>query len=190
MGHKPLINGTAYEITGGKTLINGTAYSISKGRTLIDGTGYDVGFGVEPLIIYDGGQTIENGEISHQGNSCTITDGKIQFTSMSFVTDGQLLSIGGINLTKYKTLNFIGYKSRNLPSQYTFKAGYSDSANGSTTFTQSQNITATTLYNVNTVSFDITSVTGTDWYIKMALTSTTGAQTSGYYAYITKIWLE
>lgn len=49
--HNILIDGTAYEITGGKTLINGTAYSISKGRTLIDGTGYDVGFSSLPTLV-------------------------------------------------------------------------------------------------------------------------------------------
>lgn len=45
MGHKSLIGGTAYEITGGKTLIDGTAYSIAGGRTLVDGTAYNVSFG-------------------------------------------------------------------------------------------------------------------------------------------------
>lgn len=42
--HKTLVNGTAYEVTGGKCLVNGTAYSIKKGRTLIGGTGYDITF--------------------------------------------------------------------------------------------------------------------------------------------------
>ena len=40
--HKTLVNGTAYEVTGGKCLVNGTAYSIKKGRTLVGGTGYDI----------------------------------------------------------------------------------------------------------------------------------------------------
>lgn len=44
MAHKTLINGTAYEVTGGKCLVNGTGYSIQKGRTLVNGTGYDIGF--------------------------------------------------------------------------------------------------------------------------------------------------
>ena len=44
MGHKTLINGTAYEISGGKTLINGTGYEIANGRTLVGGTGYDIAF--------------------------------------------------------------------------------------------------------------------------------------------------
>ena len=44
MGHKTLIGGTAYDISGGKTLIGGTAYSIKGGRTLIGGTGYDISF--------------------------------------------------------------------------------------------------------------------------------------------------
>lgn len=44
MAHKTLVNGTAYEISGGRTLVNGTGYSIAKGRTLVNGTGYDVTF--------------------------------------------------------------------------------------------------------------------------------------------------
>lgn len=46
MAHKTLIDGTAYEISGGKTLVNGTAYSIKNGKTLVGGTAYEVGFGV------------------------------------------------------------------------------------------------------------------------------------------------
>lgn len=45
MAHKTLIDGTAYEISGGKTLVNGTAYSIKNGKTLVDGTIFEVGFG-------------------------------------------------------------------------------------------------------------------------------------------------
>lgn len=45
MAHKTLINGTAYEVTGGRTLIDGTGYSIAGGRTLVNGTGYDISFG-------------------------------------------------------------------------------------------------------------------------------------------------
>ena len=44
MGHKTLIGGTAYDISGGKTLIGGTAYDIKGGKTLIGGTGYDISF--------------------------------------------------------------------------------------------------------------------------------------------------
>lgn len=45
MAHKTLINGTAYEISGGKTLVNGTAYEIKNGKTRVGGTAYEVGFG-------------------------------------------------------------------------------------------------------------------------------------------------
>ena len=45
MAHKTLINGTAYEISGGRTLVNGTGYAIGKGKTLVSGTAYEVGFG-------------------------------------------------------------------------------------------------------------------------------------------------
>lgn len=52
MGHKTLIGGTAYEISGGKTLVNGTAYSIDKGKTLVGGTAYEVGFGKDVTITF------------------------------------------------------------------------------------------------------------------------------------------
>lgn len=42
--HKTLVNGTAYDVTGGKCLVNGTVYNIKKGRTLVNGTGYDITF--------------------------------------------------------------------------------------------------------------------------------------------------
>ena len=48
--HRVLVNGTAYEVTGGKCLVNGTVYNILKGRTLIGGTGYDITF-PEPLVM-------------------------------------------------------------------------------------------------------------------------------------------
>ena len=51
MAHKTLVNGTAYEVTGGKCLVNGTVYSIKKGRTLIGGTGYDITFGPPPMLV-------------------------------------------------------------------------------------------------------------------------------------------
>lgn len=51
MAHKTLIDGTAYEITGGKTLVGGTAYGISGGKTLVGGTAYDISFGeVDPVF--------------------------------------------------------------------------------------------------------------------------------------------
>lgn len=51
--HQALVNGTAYNITGGRTLIGGTGYGISKGRTLIDGTGYDITFPVQGTPLSD-----------------------------------------------------------------------------------------------------------------------------------------
>lgn len=44
MAHKTMIDGAAYEISGGKTLVDGTAYSIKAGKTLVGGTAYEVGF--------------------------------------------------------------------------------------------------------------------------------------------------
>ena len=51
MGHKTLIDGVGYDITGGRCLVDGVGYSIQKGRTLVDGVGYDVAFGGSPVSI-------------------------------------------------------------------------------------------------------------------------------------------
>lgn len=56
MAHKTLIDGTAYEVSGGKTLIDGTAYSIDKGKARVDGTAYEVGF-VKMATVTITGQT-------------------------------------------------------------------------------------------------------------------------------------
>lgn len=45
MSHKTMIDGVAYEVSGGKALIDGTAFSIKNGKTLVGGTAYEVGFG-------------------------------------------------------------------------------------------------------------------------------------------------
>ena len=44
MAHKTMINGTAYDISGGADLIAGTKYQIGGGKTRIAGTGYDISF--------------------------------------------------------------------------------------------------------------------------------------------------
>ena len=57
MAHKTLINGTAYEISGGRTLVNGTGYSIDKGKTLVDGTAYEINF-IKRLGKLDVGESV------------------------------------------------------------------------------------------------------------------------------------
>lgn len=74
-GHKCMINGTVYAISGGRTLVGGTGYDIAKGRTLAGGTGYDIAFGV-PIGTLPVGTIVKmpvNGVIQefiivHQGN--------------------------------------------------------------------------------------------------------------------------
>lgn len=56
--HRTLINGTAYEVTGGKCLVNGTVYNIKKGRTLINGTGYDINFEPDVSLTWYFNQTL------------------------------------------------------------------------------------------------------------------------------------
>ena len=73
MAHKALIDGTAYEVTGGRCLVDGTAYSIQKGRTLVDGTGYDVSFAPAVIPV----------EITGSGNStyCYVTINGTTYTA-------------------------------------------------------------------------------------------------------------
>lgn len=44
MGHRALIGGTSYEITGGMDLVGGTAYARKAGKCLVGGTAYDIPF--------------------------------------------------------------------------------------------------------------------------------------------------
>ena len=61
MGHKTLINGTAYGIKGGRALIGGTGYGIKSGKTLIGGTGYSISFG-KPLSGFTTGSIVKLNE--------------------------------------------------------------------------------------------------------------------------------
>ncbi len=75
MGHKTLVGGTAYEISGGKVLVDGTGYSIDKGHTKVDGTGYDIAFGtsignlaVGSSVFFNVDGTPREFIVVHQGN--------------------------------------------------------------------------------------------------------------------------
>ena len=88
MSHKTLVNGTAYEVTGGKCLVNGTVYSIKKGRTLIGGTGYDITF-APPIMPVKGDLITMNLDgtsrlyrvLSVNGNVCKVLGMWDDFTS-------------------------------------------------------------------------------------------------------------
>ena len=70
MAHKPLVNGTAYEVKGGKCLVNGTSYDIKKGRTLINGTGEDIVFSsVSPILDENDWTTIREVSDAGQGSN-------------------------------------------------------------------------------------------------------------------------
>lgn len=68
MAHKTMIDGVAYEISGGKTLVNGTAYSIKNGKTLVGGTVYAVGFGGGEATL-----TVDIGSVDTNGYGVTVT---------------------------------------------------------------------------------------------------------------------
>ena len=90
MAHKTLINGTAYEISGGKTLVDGTGYEISKGATLVDGAAYEIPFGAQSGITIRLGGTVSGSEDfahicfnAHEDGAflCITSDGKVRFES-------------------------------------------------------------------------------------------------------------
>ena len=45
MAHKTMIDGKAYEVSGGKTMVDGKVYSIANGKTMAGGKAYEIAFG-------------------------------------------------------------------------------------------------------------------------------------------------
>ena len=88
MAHKAMIDGKAYEISGGKTMVDGKVYSVSGGKTMVDGKAYDVAFGSgNPVITITG----SGKQSSAQGAMVKI--GSSQYTSAAVVEVEQGTSI-------------------------------------------------------------------------------------------------
>ena len=49
MAHKTLVEGTAYEISGGIVKVDGTGYKLSAGKTMFNGTGFNIYFAGDPI---------------------------------------------------------------------------------------------------------------------------------------------
>ena len=49
MAHKTLVDGTAYEISGGIVKVDGTGYKLSAGKTMSNGTGFNISFVGVPI---------------------------------------------------------------------------------------------------------------------------------------------
>lgn len=49
MAHKTLVDGTAYEISGGNVKVGGTGYKLSAGKTMFKGTGFNISFAGVPI---------------------------------------------------------------------------------------------------------------------------------------------
>ena len=59
MAHKTMINGTAYNLTGGKTILNGSSYNIIEGKTFMNGTKYNLIFKGKPTaMLYSDGDFV------------------------------------------------------------------------------------------------------------------------------------
>ena len=50
-GHKALIYGTAYGITGGRAMVGGAVYDIEKGKTMVSGTVWEIAFAGGTAIV-------------------------------------------------------------------------------------------------------------------------------------------
>ena len=79
MAHKTLINGPAYEISGGRTLVNGTGYSIDKGKTHDGGTAYEIGF--YTVITITGNGDYYNIIGNNLGTGCLVEIDGVQYKS-------------------------------------------------------------------------------------------------------------
>ena len=67
MAHKTLVNGTAYEVSGGRTLVNGTGYSIDKGKTLVNGTAYTIDFDSKDKHVNSSGEILDSWAVISAG---------------------------------------------------------------------------------------------------------------------------
>ena len=107
--HKTIVNGTAYEVTGGKCLVNGTSYDIKKGRTLIGGTGYDITFQSVVTIPVKGDLITMNLDgtsrlyrvLSVNGNVCKVFGMWDNFTS-KYNETSTTTNFNGITAQKYE----------------------------------------------------------------------------------------
>ncbi|MGM9619536.1 MAG: hypothetical protein ACI3W8_06890 [Oscillospiraceae bacterium] len=87
MGHKVLIGGTAYEVSGGRCLVDGTGYDIKKGRTLVGGTGYDV--------VFSGPCTVTVTGTGNEVGCYVIVNGKKYYAAYSGdVNSGDVITFG------------------------------------------------------------------------------------------------
>lgn len=111
MGHKTLIDGTAYTLKGGKDLIGGTAYAKKQGKTIIDGTEKIIRVGVDKSVF-------ANNEWSEIIDACH--NGTVPSTWA--VGDSKMMDIGG---TEYQ-VDIIG------KGQDTYYQNEDESINGTT----------------------------------------------------------
>lgn len=100
MAHKTMIDGKAYEVSGGKTMVGGKVYSIANGKTLVGGKVYEIAFGGAMITV----------TISGTGGSkycyVTINGTKYQSAATVQIEPGTVISayVGSLG-TKKITLN-------------------------------------------------------------------------------------
>ena len=125
MAQKTLVNGTAYEITGGRTLVDGTGYSIPGGRTLIDGTGYSVSFSTPCTVAMSGSGWSTSGSMCYTHlihNGTNYTSGTIE------------ANVGDTVTVKFYAISSAHELSVKLNGNWVYGSGSWEGVTGSTTY--------------------------------------------------------
>lgn len=109
-GHKALINGNAYSISGGKAMVGGTVYDISGGKTMVGGTVREIAFagGTAIVTITGSGYTLAtlkiNGTTYRQAATLelpvgTVIECNIKGTSTFLELNGSVVATASGNTT-------------------------------------------------------------------------------------------
>lgn len=157
MAHRTLVEGTAYEITGGRIITGGTAYQIAAGRTLVEGTGYGVSFGaaLSSLPVGSSVYTYVNGvkrefRIVHQGRPSGLYDASCDGTWLlmkglftSRMWDSTNNSYGASDIHAYLNDTFLNMLDAGVRAQIrTARLPYVAGAGGNTVSSGSSGLSA------------------------------------------------
>lgn len=195
MAHKTKIGDSYYEVKGGKTKIGTDVYEIKGGKTKIGDAVYDIEFAAEPLIVYNGGNSVLVGSFKTPSTNQTFIDGTnghirvssqyIQMPTGGYGTIPYPAIIGPVDMSGYSTLKVecwtISHLGGNTTSiSYQASYGTAESPLASTSFNAYMAAGTGTVE----ASLDISDADG-EYYIK--LQNVTQATSNSNF---TKIWLE
>ena len=119
MAHKTLVDGTAYEISGGIVKVGGTGYKLSAGKTMFKGTGFNISFVGVPIgwllnkVIRVPSSAIALRFVSNETGFVSIRNSNNNLLYMK--PDGTLVTVydhlKGWTNNAYRTIKFVGEPS-------------------------------------------------------------------------------